>query len=223
MRGSSSRCRRRAGARRRRWLGERRQHVGRGSDFGKFLRVGRADIDQRFQRAVGGLPQAEFVGGDGRAPDAGFAGAQLQLAGRARWRRHRHRRRCPPWSGAAPPDRGRGLAAATLPRRDRAASSANATSAAADRDADRRLHSRAPTARCGRTAAARRGLRHSATAAAAACRRPRSSPAVRWRCGYRRCGRTGSSAAARMSEPSSPRVTGWRLPARSGAHRTASR
>ena len=39
------------------------QHVGRGGDFRKFLRVGRPDIDQRLQRAVGRLPQAEFVRG----------------------------------------------------------------------------------------------------------------------------------------------------------------
>ena len=55
-------------------------------------------------------------------------------------------------AGAAPPPRGP------------AASSASARAGAAGRDAGRRPRSRAPTARCGRTAAARRGLRPRATA-----------------------------------------------------------
>src|SRR3954451_8991152 len=101
-----------------------------------------------------------------------------------------------PWSGAVPPDRGLGPADAEPLHRDRAASSASATFAATDRDAGRRLHSRAPTARYGLSAATRRGPRQTATAAIAAFRRRRSSEEGCSYCAYRRCERIGSSAAA---------------------------
>src|SRR3954454_4073128 len=106
-----------------------------------------------------------------------------------------------PWSGAVPPDRGLGPAAAEPLHRDRAASSASATFAATDRDAGRRLHSRAPTARYDLSAATRRGPRQTATAAIAAFR-PRPSSGEDWSyCACRPCEKTGSNAAALRLSP----------------------
>ncbi len=205
-------------------LHQRLEHVGRRGDFGKFLRVGRTDIDQRLQRAVGGLPQAEFAGREwSRSICRDRRRSASVRASRRRAMSPSPARRCRPWSGAAPRDPCHGPAAAALPRRGQAASSASARFAAADRDAGRRLHSRAPTARSGRTAAARRVPRHSATAATAACRRRRSSPAAWSRCGYRRCGRSGSNAAARMPSPRARASPDGVYRRRSDAHRTASR
>ena len=78
--------RRRAGARRRRShcsIGA--QHLGRRGHFGEFARIGRADIDQRRQLAVGRAPQAELVGRRRGAPQPGLAGGSVnraRLAGR---------------------------------------------------------------------------------------------------------------------------------------------
>ena len=195
-------------------LRQRLQHFGRGGDFRKFLRVGRADIDQRFQRAVGRLPQAEFVGGDASTATFPVRFRSRSVRALPRWEKSPSpARRCRPWSGAAPRDRGPGPAAAALPRRGRAASSASATSAATGRDAARRPHSRAPTARYGRTTATRRGPRHIATAAAAACRRRRSSPAAPVALRVSTVRKNRLQCGGSKPDPSSPRVTGWRLPA----------
>ena len=53
--------------------GERREHLGGRGHLGIFARVGRADVDQRVELAVGRAPQPELVRVHRAAPHAGLA------------------------------------------------------------------------------------------------------------------------------------------------------
>ncbi len=201
-----------------------RQHFGGRRHLGEFLRVRRADIDQRLQRAVGRLPQAQFIGtGTDARHRPGSAGRQRQLRASCR------RARSPSPAARSSPMvwRYHDEIAALRDQAQRflvevgllhqpvrqAAQQIDMRPAAFD--------SRAPTARYDRTAAARRGLRPGAPAPASACRRRLPSRRSRWCCAYRRGGRSGSTAAARWRSLQARASPGGACRSRSGCARNA--